>query len=466
MANTVDIAGLLTGISSNPAFLTQQQQQAAVPRGAGVFGGVSQALERSDIQNRNMMRAGVGGLMSGLSGISSAAKGTGFKGGQSYEYLTPEQQNNRDLSNIDFNNADSLEKLPDLLDRAGMGGQAMALRQKLVQQKAVKIKEQKQREALITQAKKLGLDSTVDLLENNGDMKEAADQIREVEKTDLLSRQGRRAKTALATKANVGEAVIAQISNGAFDSLTPAQFIDNVLKGEKATLKAFTDSNGKPVMRRVNDSGKIYDAETETWKNPSELQVSPAVAVNKNINVDGSKATGLAYTQFTESFELAQDVAETWEANAQAQDLLDKAYTGLGSEIKLNLARLAVELGLGGTSSAERVEATQSFIINRAKKTIALLASGALGAGVGISDNDRKFAASLSGSDTSLSKETIQRLLTLERTALRNAAKRSNKKLDLYLTISGEETSVYEGFRVPIPSQTLPVGVTVTKVED
>ena len=344
--------------------------------------------------------------------------------------------------------------------------QAMALRQQLAQQQAVKLKEQQQRESLIFQAQKLDLTSTVDLLQNNGDIKEAAEQIREVEKTNLLSRQGRRAKTALATKANVGEAVITQISNGAFDSLTPAQFIDNVLKGEKATLKAFTASNGKPVMRRVNDSGKIYDAETETWKNPSELQVSPAVAVNKNINVDGSKATGLAYTQFTESFELAQDVAETWEANAQAQDLLDKAYTGLGSEIKLNLARLAVELGLGGTSSAERVEATQSFIINRAKKTIALLASGALGAGVGISDNDRKFAASLSGSDTSLSKETIQRLLTLERTALRNSAKRSNKKLDLYLTISGEETSVYEGFRVPIPSQTLPVGVTVTKVED
>ena len=449
----VDIAGLLTGIPSLQDPMTQGRiNEANLPANASV---IERTLARYRPTNEARMRQSVGGLLSAVSGTPVDLRTQGTRAREAMQGLNPTAQAG----------SPNMQKMLTALDSVAPQ-QAMALRQQLAQQQAVKLKEQQQRESLIFQAQKLDLTSTVDLLQNNGDIKEAAEQIREVEKTNLLSRQGRRAKTALATKANVGEAVIAQISNGAFDSLTPAQFIDNVLKGEKATLKAFTASNGKPVMRRVNDSGKIYDAETETWKNPSELQVSPAVAVNKNINVDGSKATGLAYTQFTESFELAQDVAKTWEANAQAQDLLDKAYTGIGSGLALDFARIADQFGIGGTNTTERVAATQSFIINRAQKTIEILSSGALGAGVGISDKDQKFAASISGSDTSLSKATLQRLLTLERTALRNAAKRSNKKLDLYLTVSGEETSVYEGFRVPIPSQTLPVGVTVTKVED
>jgi len=447
----VDIAGLLTGIPSLQDPITQGRINAAnLPANASV---IERTLARYRPQNEANMRRAVGGLLSSVTGSPIDLRTQGAKAREAMQGLNPTAQ----AGNPD------MQKMLTALDSVAPQ-QAMALRQQLAQQQTAKLKKQQQRESLISQAQKLDLTSTVDLLQNNGDIKEAAEQIREEEKTTLLARRGRRAKIALATRANIGEAVITQISNGVFDSLTPAQFIDNVLKGENATLKAFTSPDGKPVMRRVNDSGKIYNLETETWKNPSELQLSPAVAVNRNINVDGSKAAGLAYTQFTEAFEQAQDIPETWEANAQAQELLEKAYTGLGSDIKLNLARLAVELGLGGTSPEERVEATQSFIINRAQKTIALLSSGALGAGVGISDNDRKFAASLSGSDTSLSKETIQRLLTLERTALRNSAKKSNNKLDLYLTTSGEDAATYEGFRVAIPSQTLPTGVTVTRV--
>ena len=448
----VDIAGLLTGIPSLQDPITQGRINAAnLPANAS---SIERTLERYRPQNEANMRRAVGGLLSSVTGTPIDLRTQGAKAREAMQGLNPTAQ----AGNPD------MQKMLTALDSVAPQ-QAMALRQQLAQQQAAKLKEQQQRESLISQAQTLDLTSTVDLLQNNGDMKEAAEQIREEEKTTLLARRGRRAKTALATKANIGEAVIAQINNGAFDSLTPAQFIDNVLKGENATLKAFTSPDGKPVMRRVNDSGKIYNAETETWKNPSELQLSPAVAVNRNINEDASRTTELAYNQFTEAFEQAQDVPETWEANAQAEEALNLAFTGIGAEYKTSIAKVADAVGIPVfNNQEERITATEQFIINRARKTVQLLSTGAFGAGTGLSDNDVKFAEKVIAGDITLTKETLKRFLAIERQALQNSAKRSNSKLDLYLTASGKDAATYEGFRVAIPSKKVPTGVTVTRV--
>ena len=50
-----------------------------------------------------------------------------------------------------------------------------------------------------------------------------------------------------------------------------------------------------------------------------------------------------------------------------------------------------------------------------ARDVINILGSGSLGAGTGISDNDRLFAAKIVGGDVTLSKESIRKLLDINK---------------------------------------------------
>ncbi len=88
-----------------------------------------------------------------------------------------------------------------------------------------------------------------------------------------------------------------------------------------------------------------------------------------------------------------------------------------------------------------------------------------MGAGTGLSDNDVKFAKEVIAGDITLTKETLKRFLAIERDALQKAAKRSNTSLDFVQKSVGENTIDLSAYRVVIPQQTVPTGVTVTRVQ-
>ena len=125
------------------------------------------------------------------------------------------------------------------------------------------------RETLIETAKGLKLDLTVNLLQNNGSMSEALEQIRKAQESDVLKTQGRRGKVAIANNRNVGAPMLKAIGQGDYDSLSNEEFM-KVLSGEKATLKVYTDSSGQAKPFRVNESGRVYNKDTEKWVMPSE----------------------------------------------------------------------------------------------------------------------------------------------------------------------------------------------------
>ena len=161
---------------------------------------------------------------------------------------------------------------------------APVLRARFAQMDADMLAKQKRRESLITQAGKLGLENTVELLRNNGDMTEAAKQIRKIEESDTLASKGIKGKLAIARQYNAPESILKDIQSGTYNQTTPEELL-KVIRGDKADLKAFLNEEGETVYGRVNEfSAKVYDEETDKWATPSELGYTPAPVVTKQIS--------------------------------------------------------------------------------------------------------------------------------------------------------------------------------------
>ena len=149
--------------------------------------------------------------------------------------------------------------------RTGKERQQDAILQQLTQQRVAK---DTRREKLLETAKGLKLDLTVDLLKNGGSLEDALEQIRKAQEASIIKTQGRKGKVAIANNRNVGAPMLKAIGQGEYDSLSNEEFM-KVLSGEKATLKVYTDNSGKAKPFRVNESGKVYNKDTEKWVMPS-----------------------------------------------------------------------------------------------------------------------------------------------------------------------------------------------------
>ena len=219
-----DIAGLLTGIPSS--------------------GGSSFA----DVMTRSA------GKMGGLMGRYGKAVFTG-------DSRTNEQRLADSIKNFD---SATPEAQKDLIGRLQASGQSSVAAQLVGQLKENKLKQanDRRRENMIAQANDLGLTETSTLLTDGGSLDKGADDIREAQEADIIKKQGRKGKVAIASSRNVGAPMLKAIGQGDYDSLSNEEFM-KVLSGEKAQLKVYTDSSGQAKPFRVNESGKVYNKDTE-----------------------------------------------------------------------------------------------------------------------------------------------------------------------------------------------------------
>ena len=160
----------------------------------------------------------------------------------------------------DFYKAGYVKEAGELNSAAITGAQA----------KTDKLKAQQRRESLIVVATKLGMNSTVELLNNEGDLDAAADKIRAQEEIGIANKRGRVGKRALSGKYGKSPEFMKRVENGDFDSMDSTAFV-NLLNGKKAELASFEDGEGSVKLYSVDDYGKVLDTVTNTWVNPSEL---------------------------------------------------------------------------------------------------------------------------------------------------------------------------------------------------
>jgi hypothetical protein len=415
MARNRDIAGLLTGIPS---------------------GGFAQNMMEMSRELGTRFGSSVTGMMTG-------------------DIRTPNQQLTGDIKNFKNLTPERQRGLIGTLQASGQTGLARTLAADLQKQTLAKANDLR-RESLITQATDLGLAQTATLLTDGGSLDKAAEDIRKAQETDIVSKQGRKGKIAIARSRDVGAPVLKAIGQGDYDSLSNEEFL-KVISGEKATLKVYTDSTGKAKPFRVNESGKVYDKDKNKWVNPSELDLTQAAQLTRTIT-DADRISSKLKDKATDNFFVANEKAlsaqKILEINANSRSLMEEGIiTGAGANFLLGMASIGVQLGLVPQGIEDDLIATQTFMAERGKQVLALLGSGDVGAGTGISDKDVQFMKEVAGQQITLNKETLARIMRIEEKAARNAIATSNSRLEVMKQYVGEDqdSALLDTFFVPMP---------------
>jgi len=195
------------------------------------------------------------------------------------------------------------------------------------------------------------------------------------------------------------------------------------LSRDLANFKAITTAQTGPLVTLQ----KGNDTRTVRQNDPSinSLLTQGFNVVKKPstvVNVGGSE------TEFTKELGKksgAQLVEDRQNAVSTAQgiqtidkmlDLLDEGiFTGPGANVLVGIENLLGERF--GVPVSERSSRSQQFVINSAKQMLQILGSGALGAGTGISDEDRRIASRIAGGDITMSGSAIKRVLEASRKA-------------------------------------------------
>ena len=418
MAQT--LAGLLTGVPQNaidPNLSIQQQQLALGASAADMMGSGLRSMTGQQSQGDR------------AAGLQMA------------------------MSKLDLNDTEDLTKLARIMqatgDMAGAGKIAA-----LIQDKKLK---GKQREGLITQAKSLGLDQTVDMLTSGGDVETATKQILEAEERNVIAKQGRKGKIAVAQSKGANDTVLKAISDGEYDGFSDSMFIE-AMSGEKADLKVFQQVvNNKPTSKpfRVNEGGQVWDDKTSKWVNPSDLGLTQAPVTTQQLSA-GNEVTKQLTQGFVDNFvelnALGRDAEKMLEINRASALDLDKIYTGKLAPVQLALMDIGKTLGVISPEQEDAVVATQTFMINRAKQVLPLIK--ALGSGTAISDKDREFIEKIVAGDISLSLETIKRVIQIENEYATKAVSKSNAALERLGAIKGADIdpAVVDGLYITAPS--------------
>jgi len=425
MAKQPDIVGLFTGINNqqrlDPSTMTAGQYQLAM-------------------QSRNLQQ-GRQGMVNAL------GKQTGE------QRLQTKQQD----ALMGFNKLPLEEQKRTIVGLQAAGNTALAgtLATQLASNQKRQI-EDIRREKMITQAQSLGLDQTAELLVNGGSLTKGAEDIRKGQETDIVNKQGRRGKIAIARTRDVGEPMLKSIAGGEYDSLSNEEFL-KVISGEKATLKVYTDSNGKARPFRVNESGKVYNKDADKWVMPSELGLTQAAQLTRTIT-DADRISGKLKDKATDNFFVANEKAlsaqKILEINANSRSLMEEGIiTGAGANFLSGMASIGVQLGIVPQGVEDTLIATQTFMAERGKQVLALLGSGDVGAGTGISDKDVAFMKEVAGQQITLNKETLSRIMRIEELAARNAIAASNSRLEVMKQYVGadEDSALLDTFFVPMP---------------
>ena len=393
MANPIDYAGMLTGISQDPQM--QATQLLSQPSSAGIAG-IAQANSAGRAERLERSRRGLGGLMG-------------------KDLRSPAQKVQEELKKLNPRDPKDQPKIVQLLSTIDQQ-KAFEIEAQFKAKQDGAIAQDERRSTLIQAALDLGLTSTAELLQNGGDMDKAAEQIRKQEEKDVVSQQGRKGKKAVAKSRNAGEAVEKAIDKGEYDGLSVSEFISTI-SGEDAELKVFNDASGVSRPFPVSKAGKV-------WNN---------VELNSK----------------------ARDAQEILRTNKESVALLDREggiKTGFGAEFFLNVSRVAKELGMV-PKDMDNIAATEQYLILRAEQLMKIMP--AFGAGSGLSDSDREVASKIALRDISMDEDALRALLRLEEKYARDLITKSNTALERSVAIGkgGLSPELAESYYIPLPAR-------------
>lgn len=207
-------------------------------------------------------------------------------------------------------------------------------------------------------------------------------------------------------------------------TLKQAQAVKNLREGNAAML---TTEQRNFIQAR--DDG--YKGSFNQWLTEQKKAGSTNVNVSTGENAYGTAfGKGIA-DQDLAKYTLAQKAPEILATADNTEKLLqsDKVFTGTGASAKLNLLALGQGLGVTGKNADEVIANTQQLQQQRSQAVLNQIKSSGLGTGQGFTDKDLKFLQDSAAGSITLSKETLQRQINVERKVARAATKDWNSRL-------------------------------------
>ena len=307
------------------------------------------------------------------------------------------------------------------LNRAGQTEQALALMEKartMQQEQQAGESLQARREAIAASARKLNLPDLAERALRTTDeesLRAIQKDIRDFEIKEIVRTRGIPGRKALAKNAGIDfEDYMADLS--------PEAFV-KVLEGEEATLKAFLDPNGNEIMLEVDKQGRVKDPNTGQKVRASELKLRPAVGKTQVENIANFKNEKLAeegIKYFKELHDSTVTVVQTLNNIEEVLPLTDEMIAGATAQPELFVRRIRSEFSefLGIDASDPALQNTEAYIALAAPRVADIIQ--AFGAGTGLSDADREFAAKAAAGDISMTPQSLQRILKILKKASEN----------------------------------------------
>ena len=313
------------------------------------------------------------------------------------------------------------------------------------ERKKVALAEQQRREATTAQAAALGLDSTVELLKNGGDVDEAAKVIREQETLKVAQKGGRKGRVVLAQNYGSSASLISGISSGKYDQMSDTTFL-KMLEGKEAKLTHFKTPEGTIKPFRVDKGGKVFDRPSNTWVFPSELNLSAAPQLTQEVEtLDAiTKAMiGVEVENFATLSEKANDAVSALDVNNVSQKIFDQGViSGALGNFSLQARKLLMESGLSSEESDRLVANSEAYFAQRGMAVANVIKN--FGSGTGLSDADREYARQIVGGEITLDKEAISKLLQIERKSYLTLINNHNKVVDRLGQLGSENGEPWE----------------------
>ena len=168
---------------------------------------------------------------------------------------------------------------------------------------------------------------------------------------------------------------------------------------------------GETASQLLNRSRNALQTLDKTVSTTVNVGGEGETAFDKKLGTIDAEAYSTSVTQM-------DNVDRSLNTITEAKQLLDEGiYSGFGGQLKLDISRAKKFFNLADASEQELIERTETYQRNMANATLAVLGSGDLGGGTGLSDKDRDFAQAVVGGEISLDERSLARIIDINERA-------------------------------------------------
>jgi hypothetical protein len=399
----------------------------------------------------DMAASGLGGALGNVANLHPKVDVDPF------QFMTPGGQEffgKQAMADLDLTTAEGKLAAAELYGKMGKTQEQLTLaklgREQQVSEQAL-IREQQLREKLAQGYQKQGMKSAAErVLTGASDLEEDAKQLQKIEVEERLLSKGLEGRKAVSRMYGVDAQKFKDLGMGTW---TDEQFA-SFTKGMDSEVKAYQKADGTPASLRTHSSGMVWDKDANTWREPSEMGLSPAPQLQKITNVSSKMIEKLDLAlvdNFTELYTAANEAQATVDNINRNLGLIDNMPTGLGANVELLARRVAETLGDNPDQAVVNAETYMADAAQRVAKEIK-----AFGAGTGLSDKDREFTEKMIAGDITLNPESMKRILRIRKEVAEGTIRQFEDVKEVTRGRLGPDASAVDSYNVRTPMGSTP----------